>query len=130
MLGFESADHPLDAWMERALELCADHGGVAEVRGSGRGDAEGSWRSAFLQAPYLRDTMVAAGVLAETFETAITWDRFEGFVAVGARGHGGGGGRGPGDVPPHARLPRRRGALLHGARSRPAAARSSPSGRR
>ena len=80
MLGFESADHPLDAWMERALELCADHGGVAEVRGSERGDAEGSWRNAFLQAPYLRDTMVAAGVLAETFETSITWDRFEEYV--------------------------------------------------
>ncbi len=29
VLGFESADHPLDAWMARALELCADHGGVA-----------------------------------------------------------------------------------------------------
>ena len=80
VLGFESADHPLDAWMERALELCADHGGVAEVRGSERGEAEGSWRSAFLQAPYLRDTMVAAGVVAETFESAITWDRFEEFV--------------------------------------------------
>jgi alkyldihydroxyacetonephosphate synthase len=25
--------------------------------------------------------MVAAGILAETFETAITWDRLEGFVA-------------------------------------------------
>ena len=37
--------------------------------------------SAFLQAPYLRDTLVAAGVLAETFETAITWDRFDAFVA-------------------------------------------------
>ena len=31
VLGFESADHPLDAWLERALELCADHGG--EVHG-------------------------------------------------------------------------------------------------
>jgi alkyldihydroxyacetonephosphate synthase len=27
VLGFESADHALDAWMSRALELCADHGG-------------------------------------------------------------------------------------------------------
>jgi alkyldihydroxyacetonephosphate synthase len=80
VLGFESADHPLDAWMARALELCADHGGAASGGGEKRGDAEGSWRSAFLQAPYLRDTMVAAGVLAETFETAITWDRFEEFV--------------------------------------------------
>jgi len=80
VLGFESADHPLDAWMTRALELCADHGGSAKQSGDQRGDAERSWRDAFLQAPYLRDTMVAAGVLAETFETAVTWDRFEDFV--------------------------------------------------
>ena len=80
VLGFESADHPLEPWMARALELCADHGGTATEGGEERSGAEGSWRSAFLQAPYLRDTMVAAGVLAETFETAITWDRFEDFV--------------------------------------------------
>jgi alkyldihydroxyacetonephosphate synthase len=41
----------------------------------------GAWRGAFLFAPYLRDTFVACGVLSETFETAITWDRFEGFHA-------------------------------------------------
>ena len=39
------------------------------------------WRSAFLRIPYLRDSMVACGVLSETFETAITWERFEGFHA-------------------------------------------------
>jgi alkyldihydroxyacetonephosphate synthase len=32
-----------------------------------------------LAAPYLRDTLVALGVLSETFETAITWDRFAEF---------------------------------------------------
>jgi alkyldihydroxyacetonephosphate synthase len=32
-------------------------------------------------APYLRDTFVACGVLSETFETAVTWDRFEEFHA-------------------------------------------------
>src|SRR4051812_44109871 len=91
LLGFESADHPLDAWIARGLELCADHGGEAPDGariqgpgtrdGGGDGGGVGAWRSAFLQAPYLRDTMVAAGVLSETFETAITWDRLEGFVA-------------------------------------------------
>ena len=45
------------------------------------GDAVGAWRGAFLLAPYLRDTFVACGVLSETFETAITWDRFEEFHA-------------------------------------------------
>ena len=37
---------------------------------------------AFLRAPYLRDTFVACGVIAETFETAITWDRFAEFHAT------------------------------------------------
>ncbi|HEV2075070.1 MAG TPA: FAD-linked oxidase C-terminal domain-containing protein, partial [Thermoleophilaceae bacterium] len=47
----------------------------------GRSDGADRWRQAFLQAPYLRDTMVAAGILTETFETAITWDRLDEFVA-------------------------------------------------
>jgi alkyldihydroxyacetonephosphate synthase len=80
VLGFESADHPVDAWMERALECCADHGGRASVAKDGTGDdAVGTWREAFLRAPYLRDTFVAAGILSETFETAVTWDRFSDF---------------------------------------------------
>jgi alkyldihydroxyacetonephosphate synthase len=43
------------------------------------GGAAESWRGAFLLAPYLRDTFVACGVLSETFETAITWDRLAEF---------------------------------------------------
>ena len=126
VLGFESADHELGPWMARALELCADHGGRPRER---RGESEGTWRDAFLQAPYLRDTLVAAGILAETFETAITWDRFaalvdgvrEGLREALAR-------RGRRDVPAHARLSGRRRALLHGARPGPARRTSSSSG--
>jgi alkyldihydroxyacetonephosphate synthase len=111
VLGFESADHPVDGSMERALEICREHGGeVEERRGgsasggpgapggtpgpggggssggpgasgghAGGGSAVGSWREAFLRAPYLRDVFVAMGVLSETFETAITWERFAAF---------------------------------------------------
>jgi alkyldihydroxyacetonephosphate synthase len=79
VLGFESADHEVEPWMSRAEELCAEHGG--EARRGGGGGGEGAWRDAFLRAPYLRDTLIQAGVLAETFETAITWDRFDEFVA-------------------------------------------------
>ena len=84
ILGFEAAHHPVDHWMGLALDIARDHGGIAgEVRTSGQGDdAVGSWRGAFLLAPYLRDTFVACGVLSETFETAITWDRFEEFHAT------------------------------------------------
>jgi alkyldihydroxyacetonephosphate synthase len=84
VLGFESPHHPVDSWMDLAVEIAREHGGApGEIRGAaGEGSgAVGAWRSAFLLAPYLRDTFVACGVLSETFETAITWDRFEGFHA-------------------------------------------------
>jgi alkyldihydroxyacetonephosphate synthase len=80
VLGFESADHPVDGASERAREICAEHGGTwKESRGRDGGDSVGAWREAFLRAPYLRDTFVAMGVLSETFETAITWERFPAF---------------------------------------------------
>jgi alkyldihydroxyacetonephosphate synthase len=82
VLGFESAEHDTERWMSPALECCSDYGGSWERRslaGEDARDSVGSWREAFLRAPYLRDTFVAMGVLSETFETAITWDRFETF---------------------------------------------------
>jgi alkyldihydroxyacetonephosphate synthase len=98
ILGFESPHHPVDAPMNTALEIAREHGGVPGTtpnsppmgrkvdsgstnRPVDRGSAVGAWRSAFLLAPYLRDTFVACGVLSETFETAVTWDRFEQFNA-------------------------------------------------
>ena len=77
VLGFESSDHPVREAMSRALAICAEHGGaVPEGRVRSGGEAVSSWRGAFLGAPYLRDVLVAMGVLSETFETAITWERF------------------------------------------------------
>jgi len=93
VLGFESANLPVDEPMRLALDIAQSHGGVPNSPPPGRKaagkDGEGdagssaveSWRGAFLLAPYLRDTFVACGVLSETFETAITWDRFEQFHA-------------------------------------------------
>jgi alkyldihydroxyacetonephosphate synthase len=102
VLGFESTDHPVREAMSRALAICAEHGGAIDSRRvsgpddapasskeaiggagaraeSGDADAVGAWRSAFLGAPYMRDVLVAMGVLSETFETAITWERFPAF---------------------------------------------------
>jgi alkyldihydroxyacetonephosphate synthase len=76
LLGFESAEHDVEKWMKLALQLCEDHGGSWERRGA---DATGSWRDAFLRAPYVRDLFVAIGVLSETFETSVTWERFAAF---------------------------------------------------
>jgi alkyldihydroxyacetonephosphate synthase len=79
VLGFESTDHAVDEAMRRALELCEEHGGTPSEGRRDGGEAVSSWREAFLGAPYVRDMLVAVGVLGETFETAITWERFETF---------------------------------------------------
>lgn len=85
VLAFESADHPIDPWLNRAIEIAAEHGGTVIARRSrdshgaepGSADASESWRSAFLRMPYQRDALARRGVIAETFETACTWDGFE-----------------------------------------------------
>jgi alkyldihydroxyacetonephosphate synthase len=77
VLGFEGSDD-VSAQLAQALALCEEAGGRPRER---RGESEGAWRDAFLAAPYLRDTLILAGILAETFETAITWERFDSFVA-------------------------------------------------
>lgn len=79
VLGFESADHPLDAWIDRAVALCEAHGGTCpkgKSAGHRPGDAAESWRASFLKGPYLQDAMIRLGVIADTFETACTWRAF------------------------------------------------------
>ena len=73
VLGFESADHELEPWLARALEICASHHGEVCDEDS---DPAATWRASFLRGPHLRDGLVRLGLVAETFETAITWDRF------------------------------------------------------
>ncbi|HLQ62359.1 MAG TPA: FAD-binding oxidoreductase [Candidatus Acidoferrales bacterium] len=78
IVAFESADHELGPWLARALEICRGFGGqVAE--GEGGGGAAETWRSAFLRGGHLHDALARLGMVNETFETAITWDRFERF---------------------------------------------------
>jgi alkyldihydroxyacetonephosphate synthase len=83
VLAFESADHPLDAWMARALEICAGHGGVpdanADDENAHRSGAAGAWRNRFIRAPHYSEHAVARGILSSTFETAMTWERFRDF---------------------------------------------------
>ena len=106
MLGFESADHDVMPWLEAALKLARAHGGSwDDVRFSGpanNGEAAGThqtagtrdareggragttghsglWRDAFLRMPYLRNAFPAMGIIAETFESAVTWDKFPAF---------------------------------------------------
>jgi len=92
LIGFESADHPMTAWLARAIELAKDHGGTivsgptesdsASPSGGRAGgeasmtSAAGAWRQAFFDAPYLQSALLSIGILSDTFETACTWTQF------------------------------------------------------
>ena len=79
VLGFESGDHAQDVKLARGIELVRDHGGVVDAPTSHREGASGAWRNAFLRAPYYREVLTPMGVIVDTFETAVTWDRFAEF---------------------------------------------------
>jgi alkyldihydroxyacetonephosphate synthase len=82
VLAFESGDHPIEPWMKRAHECCVDHGARPEVTSSSdahREGAAGAWRNAFIRMPFARERTIQRGIINDTFETAITWERFESF---------------------------------------------------
>ncbi|MFN0315260.1 MAG: FAD-binding oxidoreductase [Burkholderiales bacterium] len=82
VLNFESADRPQESNLQRALEIVREHGGeYGEPAGEGgqRQGAAGQWRDAFLRMPYFREVLTPRGIIVETFETAITWERFPEF---------------------------------------------------
>jgi alkyldihydroxyacetonephosphate synthase len=80
VLAFESADHPVDTALERAVEICREHGG--QPRSREQGDTGADWRASFVRMPYQRDALARMGMIVETFETATTWDRFDGLHAA------------------------------------------------
>ena len=83
VLGFEALHVPLTLETDAARTICRDHGMqlLEESSPGGRGQAAQTWRSTFVRAPYLRESLVLLGILVETFETAVTWDRFDELVA-------------------------------------------------
>jgi alkyldihydroxyacetonephosphate synthase len=80
VLGFESFGGPVEAPAVRALDVARD-AGLRVVESGDRGGAGAAWRSSFVRAPYVREQLILLGLLVETFETAITWKRFDAFVA-------------------------------------------------
>lgn len=83
LVAFESADHPLGPWIERALAILTAEGGVCtdgpvlkEDVGSAAA-AAATYKQSFLRAPYMQSALISLGVLADTFETACSWDRFD-----------------------------------------------------
>jgi alkyldihydroxyacetonephosphate synthase len=79
IVGFESADHDLQAWSARAAEICRECGGApADEAGSEIGRVS-AWRDRFVDLPHRHDALVALGMVSGSFETAVTWDRFPEF---------------------------------------------------
>ena len=89
IIGFESAELPQDDNIRQAVAIARDAGGsinednivIADAAqrsdaSAGRQGAVGNWRNSFINAPYERNVTVGFGVVAETLETSITWDRW------------------------------------------------------
>lgn len=84
LLGFESAHHPVADRLDEVVAIASAHGGrVAHgphhLEDGDRGARDGSagrWRDAFFRAPYKQTALVSMGMVADTFETAVTWDGF------------------------------------------------------
>jgi len=79
VLGLESLHADLGSAAAAALTIAAD-AGLRVVDSDDRSGGSASWRSSFVRAPYLREQLLLLGVLVETFETAVTWDRLDGLV--------------------------------------------------
>jgi alkyldihydroxyacetonephosphate synthase len=90
IVSFESADHSQRHAIGLAVDIARAAGGVIDdddVRiddghgePTGRGGAVGAWRDAFIGVDAGVDTSL--GLVADTFETAITWDRWPAFDAA------------------------------------------------
>jgi len=84
LVAFESAHHPLNAWIDEAVSCLRDHDATVRddsirVHAGTAGERDGTagrWRQTFLRAPYIRDALIGMGMVNETLETACTWDRF------------------------------------------------------
>ncbi|MBI2765117.1 MAG: FAD-binding oxidoreductase [Chloroflexi bacterium] len=89
ILGFESAEIAQGPFIAEAVRIARECGGVVsddQVIVSGGGDegvgrqgAVGEWRNSFVRAPYQRNLTLGLGMVGDTFETAITWDRWPEF---------------------------------------------------
>ena len=85
--GFESADVPQGGNIRAAVAIARACGGIIDDdavriddgtgRATGRGGAVGAWRDAFIGVN--AGVTNGLGLLADTFETAVTWDRFAEF---------------------------------------------------
>jgi len=87
IIGFESADVPQGEFIRYAVDIARSAGGAIEDsaisiddgtgKATGREGAVGAWRSAFIGVN--AGVTNGLGLLSDTFETAVTWDRWPEF---------------------------------------------------
>jgi alkyldihydroxyacetonephosphate synthase len=92
IIAFESAELPQDGAIRQAVAIAREAGGRIEedaikiADGTdeevGRQGAVGAWRNSFVRAPYQRNFSAGMGIVGDTFETSITWDRWPAFDAA------------------------------------------------
>ena len=90
IIGFESADVPQRANIDAAIAIAREFGGTIDDddivvddgsgRATGRGGAVGAWRDAFIGVN--AGLTSGLGLLADTFETATTWDNWPAFDRI------------------------------------------------
>src|SRR5262245_6998484 len=90
IIGFESAEIPLRAYVDEAVRIVRADGGIIDDKdvivadgsgeATGRGGAAGAWRSSFIGVN--AGLTHGLGLVSDTFETAITWDRWPSFDAL------------------------------------------------
>ncbi len=79
ILGFEGERRDVDVRRALAGRILRRAGGLSLGTGPGR-----AWKHGRFEGPYLRDTLLDRGVMAETLETAATWSGLMGlYRAVG-----------------------------------------------
>ena len=109
---FEGTKEHTESRQAETRAVLEAHGGTS----LGEAPAQ-AWERGRFAAPYLRDSLLSAGALCETLETATDWSNLAALKAavtqalthlVGRIGH-----TGAGDVPHFARVPHRRFAVLH-----------------
>ncbi len=86
LLGFESAHHAVANRLDEVIDIAKAHGGrvafgprhAEQGADTVREGSSKAWRDAFFRAPYRQTALVSMGMVADTFETAIPWDKFFG----------------------------------------------------
>jgi len=68
ILGWEGASGSIEARRRSAVDILGEFGAVGLGRGAGR-----AWAQSRFHTPYLRDHLMARGVMVETLETSTTW---------------------------------------------------------